>query len=326
MRGAHAIGQVPSDADLGAGRGRRRDARRRGFPPGEHDGVMPDAPEDLAALTGRTVVVTGASAGIGAAAVRRLHRLGATVVPVGRSPEKTARIADEIGVAPELVDFADLSTVHALADRLLARCPRLDVLVNNAGLSAPTRQVTGDGHERTFQVNHLGPFLLTGLLRDRLEQSAARVVTTSSGASRFGSLDLGDLESARSYRSMQAYGTSKLANIVFTRELARQALGSGLTATAFHPGWVHTELGRESPLAGTVVEKIAYLAAKTPEEGADTLVWLAAAAPDQWRSGGYYVKRREAAVKAQGSDELLARQFWARSAELVGLDGAPALR
>lgn len=281
--------------------------------------------EDLPDLTGRTVVLTGASAGIGAAAARRLHRLGATVVPVGRSPEKTAATAAEFGVEPELVDFADLSTVRRLAERLLARCPRMDVLANNAGGQFPTRGLTVDGHERTFQINHLGPFLLTGLLRERLQESTGRVVTTASGASRFGRIDLGDLESAAGYRAMHVYGTSKLENILFTRELARQSLGTGLSATSFHPGWVRTELGRESRFAGTVVEKLAYLPAKTPEQGADTLAWLAAAPAEQWRSGGYYAKRRESWVKAQANDELLARELWLRSAELVGLDATPAL-
>lgn len=285
---------------------------------------MPAAPEDLPDLTGRTVVITGASAGIGLAAARRLHRLGATVVPVGRSPEKTAAVAAEFGVAPELVDFADFSSVRALAGRLLARCPRIDVLANNAGGQFGTRALTVDGHERTFQINHLGPFLLTGLLRERLQSANARVVTTSSGAARFGRIDLGALEPDRHYRGMQVYGTSKLANMLFTRELARQSLGTGLTATSFHPGWVRTELGRDSKLSDTFVETLAYLPSKTPEQGADTLVWLAAAPPEQWRSGGYYVKRREGTVKAQANDELLAREFWARSAELVGLDGAMA--
>jgi NAD(P)-dependent dehydrogenase (short-subunit alcohol dehydrogenase family) len=281
--------------------------------------------EDLPDLRGATVVVTGASAGIGAAAARRLHRLGATVVPVGRSEVKTRAVADELGVAPELVDFADLNSVRELARRLLDRCERIDVLANNAGGTWTRRQLTVDGHEMTFQVNHLAPFLLTGLLRERLTASAARVITTSSGAHRFGRLDLGDLDSRRQYGSQRAYGTSKLANIVFTRELARQSLGSPLSATSYHPGFVRSEFSRDSKLAGTMAEHAIYRFAKTPEQGADTLAWLATAPATEWRSGGYYAKRRESGVSRQATDDLLARQLWQRSAQLVGLDPEPAI-
>lgn len=284
------------------------------------------APADLPSLRGLTVVVTGASAGIGAAAARRLHHLGATVVPVGRSPARTAAIAAELAVAPELVDFADLETVRELARRLLARCPRIDVLADNAGGTWTRRHVTVDGHEQTFQVNHLAPFLLTGLLRERLTASAGRVVTTSSGMHRFGRLDLGDLDSARGYGPQRAYSTSKLANILFTRELARQSLGTPLTATCYTPGFVRSDFGRDSPLSGTMLDHAVHRFAKSPEQGADTLVWLAAAAAGQWWSGGYYAGRRESRVARRATDDLLGRQLWARSAELVGLDPTRALR
>lgn len=280
----------------------------------------------MASLRGVTVVVTGASAGIGAAAARRLHHLGATVVPVGRSPARTAAIADELGVAPELVDFTELDSVRDLARRLLERCRRIDVLADNAGGTWTHRHVTVDGHERTLQVNHLAPFLLTALLRERLTSSAGRVVTTSSGLHRFGRLDLGDLDSTRGYGPQRAYATSKLANVLFTRELARQSLGTPLTATCYHPGFVRTELGRDSRLSGTILDHALYRFARSPEQGADTLVWLASAPAARWRSGGYYAGRRESRVARRGTDDLLARQLWARSAELVGIDPTPALR
>lgn len=279
-----------------------------------------DQPEDLPDLTGRTVVVTGASAGIGAAAARRLHRLGATVVPVGRSATKTAAVAAELGVTPELVDLADLSSVRRLADRLLSRLDRIDVLLNNAGGTWTKRQVTTDGHEMTFQVNHLAPFLLTGLLRERLDESAARVVTTSSGGHWLGRVDLADLDTSGRYSSLRVYGTTKLENVLFTRELARQSLGTGLTATCFHPGFVATELSRDSgPLVSLGMQAVLRFA-RTPDQGADTAVFLAAAPADRWRSGAYLSDRHESRVTAQGLDDLLARQLWARSAELVGLD------
>lgn len=285
---------------------------------------MTGEPEDLPDLTGRTVVVTGASAGIGAAAARRLHRLGATVVPVGRSATKTAAVAAEFGVTPELVDLADLSSVRRLADRLLSRLERIDVLLNNAGGTWTKREVTTDGHEMTFQVNHLAPFLLTGLLRERLEQSSARVVTTSSAGQWLGRVDLADLETRGRYSSIRVYSTTKLENVLFTRELARQSLGTGLTATCFHPGFVASEFGRDQgPVAGLALQA-AHRFARTPEQGADTAVFLAAAPADQWRSGAYLADRHEARVNPQGVDDLLARQLWERSAALVGLDGARA--
>lgn len=279
-----------------------------------------DRVEDLPDMTGRTVVVTGASSGIGAAAARRLHRLGATVVPVGRSATKTAAVAAELGVSPELVDFADLSSVRRLADRLLARLDRVDVLLNNAGGTWTRRQVTTDGHEMTFQVNHLAPFLLTGLLRGRLEASAARVVTTSSGGHWLGRVDLADLDTRGRYSSFRVYGTTKLENVLFTRELARQSLGTGLTATCFHPGFVATAFARDSGPLVALGLQVAQKFARTPEQGADTAVFLAAAPADQWRSGAYLSDRREARVNAQGVDDLLARQLWERSAQLVGLE------
>lgn len=168
-----------------------------------------DRQEDLPDLTGRTVVVTGASAGIGAAAARRLHRLGATVVRVGRSATKTAAVAAALGVTPELVDFADLSSVRRLGERLLSRLDHIDVLLNNAGGTWTKRRTTVDGHEMTFQVNHLAPFLLTGLLRERLEPSAARVVTTSSAGQWFGRVDLADLDTSGRYASFRVYATTK---------------------------------------------------------------------------------------------------------------------
>lgn len=304
-----------------------------------------DSGEDLPRLDGTVVVITGAGSGIGAATARRLHRLGAEVVPVGRSPGKIRAVARELDADPEIADFADLAAVRALADRLLARLERIDVLLNNAGGIWSKRRVTADNHELTLQVNHLAPFLLTGLLRDRLETSGARVIATSSGANRLGRVDLADLDptrpsaprssplwlfapwssAPRSYRALPVYAASKLANVLVTRELARQALGTGLTATCFDPGFVRSGFGGDTPLGGPL-GRVLYLAARTPEQGADTAAWLAAAPARQWRSGAYYADRREARANPQAGDDLFAREFWARSAELVGLDPAPAYR
>jgi NAD(P)-dependent dehydrogenase (short-subunit alcohol dehydrogenase family) len=271
-------------------------------------------------LAGRTVVVTGASSGIGAAAARRLHELGAEVHVVGRSPERTAEIAREVGTAPIGADFARLADVRAAADEVLARCSRIDVLVNNAGLSLSRREVTDDGHERMFQVNHLAPFLFTSLLLDRIAESApSRVITTASAANLTGFVNVRDLDSRRVFLGPVVYGTTKLENILFTRELARRVEGSGVLATCFHPGVVATNFGR-GDLIGVLWKSPLRLLMRSPEQGADTLVWLATAPPEQLRAGGYYVDRRLGALNPQALSGSLARRLWERSEQLVGLD------
>ena len=271
----------------------------------------------------RTVVITGASDGIGAAAARALRERGDEVVVVGRSPDKTRAVARTIGAAHHTADFAVLDDVRALADTLRAEHPRIDVLVNNAGALMGPRERTVDGLERTLQVNHLAPFLLTHLLLDTLLDSRARVITTSSvGARWFGHLDLDDLENDRAYSPRKAYGDSKLANILFTRELHRRFHRDGLTSAAFHPGGVATNFAAETSDTMKWVYRtpLARFVLISPEKGADTLVWLATAEPGrEWRSGGYYEKRRPARTNPQADDERLAAAFWERSAQLVGV-------
>jgi NAD(P)-dependent dehydrogenase (short-subunit alcohol dehydrogenase family) len=204
----------------------------------------------------RTVIVTGGSDGIGAAASRVLAGKGDHVVIVGRSPGKTRAFAAEIGAEYHVADFARLGQVRDLAAELKARHPRIDVLVNNAGLIAgPQRTVTADEHELTFQVNHLAPFLLTMLLKEGLTAARGRVITTSSeaGTRRSARVVLDDLDLADGYGAPRAYQASKLANILFTRELARRWGPLGVTAAAFHPGIVRTQWGRSGPLAVRLV-------------------------------------------------------------------------
>ncbi|HUX71880.1 MAG TPA: SDR family NAD(P)-dependent oxidoreductase [Cellulomonadaceae bacterium] len=270
----------------------------------------------------RTIVITGASDGIGAAAARALAATGDQVVVVGRSPQKTAAVAAEIGAAFYVADFARLDDVRELAAALLARYPRIDVLANNAGGIMGDRTETVDGHEKTFQVNHLGPFLLTTLLIDRLVANRARVITTSSVANRyFGHLELDDLEARASYKPNKAYGDAKLANVLFTRELHRRYSPAGISAAAFHPGGVATNFAVDS----TSPMRIVYTSVLrhvliSPEKGADTLVWLATTEPGtQWVSGEYYEKRRIAKAHAQAADAGLARELWERSAAMVDL-------
>jgi NAD(P)-dependent dehydrogenase (short-subunit alcohol dehydrogenase family) len=271
-------------------------------------------------VQGRTVVLTGASSGIGAAAAVELAALGATVVPVGRDPGRLAKVAEQVGTEPFQADFASLEDVRRLASDLLAAHDRIHVLVNNAGLVAGRRRLTEDGHELTFAVNHLAPFLLTNLLLDRLRASApARVVTTSSDAHRGGLIDLDDLSGERRWRSGRAYGTSKLANILFTRALARRLEGSGVVANCFHPGVIRTRLTRAAnPLVHVGARLIAPFLG-SPKSGAETLVYLAAGEDAADVSGGYFVNSRPGRPNAQAQDDDLAEALWERSEELTGL-------
>jgi NAD(P)-dependent dehydrogenase (short-subunit alcohol dehydrogenase family) len=272
----------------------------------------------------RLVMITGGSDGIGAAAARALARRGDRIVIVGRSPGKTRAVAAQTGADSHVADFAELGQVRELAAEASRRYPRIDVLVNNAGLIAgPARTVTTDGHELTFQVNHLAPFLLTMLLREQLIAAAGRVITTSSraGATRDATVDLGDLDMAARYGGLRAYKSSKLANVLFTRELARRWGPLGISAAAVHPGMVASQWGKTGPaVVRAVVTSPLRRFMRTPERGADTIVWLATTTPGtRWTSGGYFADRRPAAASPLADDASLAGRLWDRSAAMVGL-------
>ena len=276
-------------------------------------------------MSERTIVITGASDGIGAAAARALSQTGDRVVIVGRSPQKTAAIAAELGADHLVADFTRLTEVRALAADLLQRYPRIDVLANNAGGIMGARELTVDGHEKTIQVNHLAPFLLTTLLMDRLAESRASVINTSSAANRFGHLNLDDLGNERKYSPNKAYGDAKLANILFTRELHRRYSGRGIVTAAFHPGVVATSFSTGS----TSIMRLVYQTALkrmliSPDKGADTLAWLAStAAGVDWQSGEYYEKRRVQSANSQAADAGLATALWERSVDMVATDLLP---
>ena len=272
----------------------------------------------------KTIVLTGASDGIGAAASRKLVADGHTVVLVGRSVEKTAALAGELGAEHFTADFADLSQVRALADELKRAHPRIDVLVNNAGGIFGDRTRTVDGFEKTLQVNHLAPFLLTNVPLDTLIASRASVVNTSSAAARlFGSIDIDDLNNERGYSPNKAYGDAKLSNILFTKELERRFGRHGLSAVAFHPGIVRTSFASDT----TSLMRFLYqtplgrlLGLLSPEQGAQPLVWLVEGEPGtDWMPGEYYEKQRVAMTNPQAFDEQLAAELWRLSAEYVGL-------
>jgi NAD(P)-dependent dehydrogenase (short-subunit alcohol dehydrogenase family) len=271
-------------------------------------------------MRGKVVVITGASSGIGAAAARELHRLGAEVHAIGRDPTRTKDVANELGTDPIVADFASLTEVHAAADEVVDRCDRLDVLVNNAGVSVSRREETVDGHELMFQVNHLAPFLLTWRLLDLLIESApSRVVTTSSAANLVGFVRLDDLEARQLFVGFNVYGTTKLENVMFTRELARRYGLQGLLATCLDPGVVATRFGRRD-LSGLMQRSPLRQVMRTSEAGADTLVWLATAPRASLRNGYFYRDRRPGVIHPQARRDDTARRLWERSAELVGAD------
>ena len=265
-------------------------------------------------MAGKTIVITGASDGIGAAAARLLHDRGARVVVVGRSQEKTAAVAKSVGTEPITADFTDLASVRQAAKAILKVCPQIDVLINNAGGLWPDRILTDDGHEQTFQVNYLAPFLLTNLIRESLVASKGRVISTSSRANTAGRVDLDDLDSA-----FNVYGTTKLENILFTKELARRWGSEGVTATCLHPGVVATQFGRDSKLTSLFYQGLAKHVLRSPEKGADTIVWLAIAAPGKdWQSGGYYADRKPGKqLNPQANDTELAAALWDRTESLL---------
>jgi len=279
-------------------------------------------------MTGKICLVTGATSGIGQATAHALARLGATVVILGRNPEKSAATAAQVNQACKkpnadclLADLSSQAAVRRMAQQFKERYQRLDVLVNNAGAVFMQRQESVDGIEMTFALNHLGYFLLTNLLLDTLKASApARIVNTSSELHRKAHLDFSDLQNARKYRGMDAYHQSKLANVLFTYELARRLEGTGVTANTFSPGLVATNLGMNnrglSPLMKRLVDRLIGI---SPEEGAQTGVYLATSPQVTRVTGKYFVKQEAVPSSPETYDEAVAARLWEASAELTGL-------
>ena len=282
-------------------------------------------------MQGKVVLITGATNGIGRAAALALAKRGATVAVAGRDRQRLddtlAMVRAETGNEAVSGLLADLSTqagVRQLADAFRERHDRLDLLLNNAGASFRERADTADGLERTFAVNHVAYYLLTRLLLDLLLASApARIVNVSSEAHRQQrAFDFDNLDGRKRWGlfGFGAYSQSKLANLLFTRELARRLAGTGVTANAMHPGVVNTGLFQNvGGIGGMALRALAPVFMKTPEQGADTLIWLATAAEMEGQSGGYYDRRRLRQPSAAAQDADAARRLWALSAELCGL-------
>lgn len=272
----------------------------------------------------KTAVVTGGNAGIGLATAREMARLGWRVIITGRDGGKLRAAAAEIGAEAKVADFASLDEVRALAQSLEAE-PRIHVLVNNIGVSLSRQQKSRDGNDMMLQVNHLGAFLLTHLLLDKLKASApARIVNVSSRMHR-GARDYGfdDIQFERSYSVQKAYARTKLYNVLFTRELARRLAGTGVTANALHPGMIRTQIGRDgdlSGLAGIVWPLLQRWRGKPVEAGARVVMHVAAV-PELDGVTGKYVSTslREAEPSVLAQDDAAARRLWEMSERLVGL-------
>jgi NAD(P)-dependent dehydrogenase (short-subunit alcohol dehydrogenase family) len=284
-------------------------------------------------LGGKVVVVTGGNSGIGKETVVELARMNAHVVIAARNPTKAAAAIDEVhervgataSVETMPIDLASFASVRGFVDTFTAAHDRCDVLVNNAGLVLMHRATTVDGHESTFQINHLGPFLLTNLMHDTLRASGpARVVNVASDAHKMvKGLDLDDLDRAHHrYRGFKAYGTSKLMNILFTRELARRWHDEPITANCVHPGFVGSNFGKEGDLGwvGRVGMPLARPFAISNDRGALTSIYLASSPDVDGVNGQYFYKGRVVAPKATALDDNVAARLWDISAQMTGLN------
>ena len=279
-------------------------------------------------MTGKTVLITGGTGGIGKATAIGLARLGARVGIVGRDATRAAAAAADIrsdsgdgAVDAFTADLSSQAEVRRLAAEVLDAYPRLDVLVNNVGGFWAHRHVTADGLEHTFALNHLAPFLLTNLLRERLTASApARVVTVSSGAQSMGRIDFDDLQGERKYSGQTAYNQSKLANVMFTYELARRLEGTGVTATVLHPGVTRTDFGAEDQARYFAwMSGLSKPFMKSPAKGAETPIFLASSPDVEGVTGRYYANRQAKDSNPLSYDAAAAARLWRVSAELVGL-------
>ena len=286
-------------------------------------------------MSGKICLVTGATNGIGKATAQALAQMGATVVIVGRNAPKTAQLVEEIRLATGnpnvnslLADLSSQQEVRRLADEFKSKYPHLHVLLNNAGATFTTRQLSVDGIEMTFALNHLAYFLLTNLLLDTIKASTpARIINVSSDVHSGGRIDFDNLQGERSYSSFGPYGNSKLANILFTTELARRLEGTGVTVNALHPGLTSTGFGKNNPgFLMKIMGAVIPLIARSPEKGAETSIYLASSPEVQSITGKYFVDCKVTQPAPQAADSAVAKKLWDVSAEMVHLaDAVPEM-
>ena len=278
-------------------------------------------------MEGKVVLITGGTSGIGRAAATALAAMGAEVVVSGRNRERGEAALAEIRrasgnekVSLMIANLAVQDEVRGLAEGFKERHDRLDVLVNNAGLIRSRRTETPDGIELTLAVNHLAPFLLTNLLLDLLKESApSRIVTVSSEARRSAEIDFDDLQSERRYRAFPVYGMTKKANILFTYELAKRLEGTGVVANCVHPGGVNTSFGDDNRSPGVLLFRAFKPFMRTPEQGADTVIYLASS-PEAAEMNGRYLMDRKEVSPAEPRDEAAQRRLWEASEALTNLE------
>lgn len=278
-------------------------------------------------MHGKTVVMTGGTSGIGEIAANELARMGARIVLIARDKRRAERTLARLGQSGPglghralLADLSRVAEMKRIARQIAAEEPRIHVLINNAGALFGNRQITPDGLERTFALNHMAYFVVTELLRERLVGCApARIVSTASGAHESAVLDLDDLQSEKSYGARTAYSRSKLYNILFTRELARRLESTGVTANCLHPGFVATRFGDQSGGIISGFVRLAKLFAISPEEGARTIVYLASSPEVAGATGQYFYKCRVTQPSTAARDDNAASLLWDRSAALAGM-------
>jgi NAD(P)-dependent dehydrogenase (short-subunit alcohol dehydrogenase family) len=276
-------------------------------------------------MHGKVCVITGATSGIGLVAAERLAAMGARLLLVARDPARgDAAISAIKAKAPQATvrivygDLSRLAELNRLAGEIATLEPKIDVLINNAGAMFTERGVTADGLERTFALNHMSYFVLSNRLKDRLA-APARIVNTASGAHHRQVLDFADLQSEQNYRGLRVYGRSKLANILFTRELARRLSGTGITVNCLHPGFVATRIGENNNLIFRVGLAIAKRFALSPEKGAETIVYLASSPEVASVNGDYFYQCRPASPSTAARDDATARRLWDESARIAKL-------
>jgi NAD(P)-dependent dehydrogenase (short-subunit alcohol dehydrogenase family) len=279
------------------------------------------------AMKDKVVVVTGATSGIGEVAADRLAQKGARIVFVARDRERGEAARKHFraiaGQSDHTVHYADLTKLaeqKRVAKEIADSEPQIDVLINNAGAMFGSRQVTEDGLEKTFALNHMSYFTVTNILLDRLKATpGARIVSTASDAHKGNKLNFDDLQSEKSYSSFAVYGRSKLMNILFTRELAQRLAGTGATANCLHPGFVGTRFGDESGGLMSWLIKLGKNFALTPEQGAETIIYLASSEDVTDKTGGYYDKKKLIAPSRAAQNDADAKRLWDISAKIAGL-------